>query len=421
MKAVGLITEYNPMHFGHIHHLNESMLKSGADVSIVVMSGNYVQRGEPAIIDKYSRAAAAIDAGVNLVVELPVYYALSSAEDFAKGAVFTLEALKCENVVFGSEYGRIDSLYDIAAILANEPAEYKLHLKDYLSKGLSFPKARENAIKNIAGQDYFDILGNPNNILGIEYIKTIIKYSLNIKPLTIKRIISSYNETEINKDEVVQSATALRAIINKEKDLSLLKAMLPYSMYENIKNGFNISTPVNADDFSLILNYKLSEIFNRNNNNKEQVTKELCSYIDVTNDIANRIYTKFTGTHSFSQFGMLLKSKSYTLSRINRCLMHIIIDITTETKNKFDIQTNVPYVRILGFDKKGQDYLGSIKKSITTPLITKTADYSGLLKEDIYATSVYNQVCCNKFRSDSSLSKEERIKDEFRRGIYIKK
>ena len=206
MKAVGLITEYNPLHTGHIYHMNKAKEITGADCCIAVMSGNFVQRGEPAVVNKYLRCAAAIEAGVNLCIELPSYYAVSSAENFADGAVKLLNSLMCNYVVFGSECGDIDILYNAADILINEPESYRTELKSLLSNGLSFPAARQTALVNYittstsnsskkttthlhdkSQQEIVSALSSPNNILGIEYIKSIIKHDFKLKPFTMTR------------------------------------------------------------------------------------------------------------------------------------------------------------------------------------------------------------------------------------------
>ena len=212
MKAVGLITEYNPLHNGHIHHLNAAKELTGADLAVCVMSGNFVQRGEPAIIDKYNRAKAAIDSGVNLVVELPTYYALSSAEWFATGATLTLDALKVDSFVFGSECDNITLLSQCADILFREPDDYKAELKNNLANGNSFPKARHMALSKIYGKELTNVCESPNNILGIEYIKSVKKLGLAIKPKTIKRIEAGYHDGSLDNATIsgIASATAIR-------------------------------------------------------------------------------------------------------------------------------------------------------------------------------------------------------------------
>ena len=318
MKAVGLITEYNPLHNGHIYHLNRAREISGADVVIAVMSGNFVQRGEPAIIDKYSRAKAAIDSGINLIVELPTFYALSSAENFARGAVLTLESLKADCIVFGSECGDISALEKCADIFLNEPDDYRAHLQADVAAGLSYPKSRRNALENTYGKSLADITDTPNNILGIEYIKAIKQYALSIKPFTAKRIETGYHDTSL--DNTIASATAIRKgildILQNGDDC--LSSYMPKPMADAVKDSLNICTPIVPHDFSSILNYKISLIMLKCNNKKTEFCKELCRYIDVTPDIANRLYAVHKDNMTFSDYADALKNKQYTMTRIIR-------------------------------------------------------------------------------------------------------
>ncbi len=411
MKAVGLITEYNPLHNGHIHHLTASKELTGAEVAVCVMSGNFVQRGEPAIIDKYSRAKAAIESGINLVVELPTYYALSSAEWFATGSVLTLDALKTDSLVFGSECGNIDALSKCADILLNEPVEFKDTLKAALALGNSFPKARHMALSQVYGEELAAVCDSPNNILGIEYIKAIKQFNCSIVPETIKRIESSYHDTTLTKDTElgIASATAIRNGITQH--INNLSEYMPVAMSATFDEYIGKTSPVLPDHFSTILNYKISEIMYRSLHNKDRFSYELCQYIDVTGDLANRLFSIHRDGMSFSEYAEALKNKQYTMTRINRVLMHIILGLTVNLKAKYE-SGKIPYIRILGMDKKGQDYLNSVKKKIETPMIIKPANYKDLLSEDLYAVSVYNQTISATYGTTPI--------DEYRQGIYIK-
>lgn len=413
LKAVGLITEYNPFHNGHVYHLNKSLELSGADVAVAVMSGNFVQRGEPAVTDKYSRCAAAVNSGVNLVVELPSYYALSSAEGFAAGAVKTLSALGADFMAFGSECGDIEKLKKIAEILADEPEEYKNDLKKYISAGASFPEARCMALKNLLPEnaEIAAMLESPNNILGIEYLKEIIRRSHKIIPITFPRHIAGFHDTDFHS--AFASASAIRLALEEKPDNpeeSRLNSVLPQSMYDIIHENLNKKCPVFTDDFSTLLSYRLSLIFHLNGYDKTKVCEALCEYSDVSADLANRIFSNFTGEESISSLISKIKTRQYTYSRVSRCLMHILLEIKASDASKY---SDAPYIRVLGFDKKGQDYLRQIKKTCPVPVITKTAGFRELLSQDIYRSGVYNQILRQKFGYCA--------KDEFRNGIYIRK
>lgn len=418
MKAVGLITEYNPFHNGHLHHLHEALRITGADVSIAVMSGDFVQRGEPAIIDKYARSQAAIDCGVNLVVELPVYYALSSAEGFADGAVRTLDALSADALVFGSEAGTLKPLKQISEVLISEPEEYRICLKKNLADGISFPAARQKALSALLGEETAQVLTQPNNTLGIEYLKALQKHRLTIRPHTICRQGTGYNSHILTGD--LPGASALRELLYRPQSADSFQNntgydaadWMPHEMLIHFFRQQHKSCPVTADDVSLFLTYRLSQIFYECNAQKDLICRELCSYPDLSADLAGRILQSFHGTQTFTELADTVKSRQYTRSRINRCLMHIVLGITNIQKNKFEGKT-VPYLRILGFDAIGQNYLNHIKKKCPVPLITKTADYKELLREDIHAASLYNQIVLNRYNCV--------LTDEFRRGIYVKK
>lgn len=413
MKAVGLVTEYNPLHNGHLYHIRESVEMTKADVCIAVMSGNFVQRGEPAIIDKYSRCQAAVESGINLLVELPSYYALSSAEMFADGAVKILAALGVSSMVFGSECGDISLLKRIAELLVLEPENYKELLKKNLSTGQTFPKARQNALERVMEQSFDTLLSSPNNILGIEYLKAILKRNANIIPYTLLRKGAGYHALKVEAGETFSSAAAVREQIYKQtKNCKIFDTAIPNSMKTILQSRLQVSAPVLLDDFTPLLNYKLLEICSECYQNKNLIAKRLSSYVDITLELGNRIATCFTGMDTFSELILKIKSRQYTYSRIARCLMHILLNIQKTGALRYEA-AQAPYIRILGFDEKGQKYLSSIKKNCPVPIITKTADYKELLRDDIYCASVYNQVVFQKYGYQ--------LKDEFRQGIYIKK
>lgn len=397
MSTVGLITEYNPFHNGHLYHLDNSKKITGADTTICVMSGSYMQRGEPAIIDKYTRASMAIANGVNLLLELPTYYACSSAEFFSYGGIMTLEALGVDYVCFGSECGDIAILSYIAELLLNEPEQLSRSIKDKVSIGLSYPKARNDALVEYFNQTEceFDktelemVLKSPNNVLGIEYVKTIKKYHLSIQPYTIKRIGSSYNDTAIYNN--TPSASAIRNYFHStEHDHNQMKDTMPLNVYQTLQSALSNKFPVSFNDFSFMLNTKLKFII-------QQDTNQLIKYLDVTHELANRIVNNFTGFQSFTELTELIKNKNLTYTRVCRCLMHILLEITDTKANEYFHTGEIPYIRILGFDKIGQAYLNNIKHICSTPIITKTADHKELLKDDVFATDLYNMVVFEKF------------------------
>ena len=431
MNITGLIVEYNPFHNGHIYHLQKSLEKTNADASIAVMSGNFIQRGEPALFDKFSRAKAAVESGVDLVVELPSIYASQSAELFAKGSVSLLNSLGCVNsICFGSEEGNIDALYLIASILCLEPQEFKEKLSSYLGEGMLFPTARNKALFDYINSPDFsfgdnfndidlseerlnNILSSSNNILGIEYIKQLISLKSDIKPFTIGRIHSEYNSEEISGN--INSATAVRKklyeiISSKENNSSdideLIKSIqtstditnsIPEStlnmITSNIEKGF---LPMYPEYFFETL---ISTII--------RDKKNLESYFDISEGIENKIFKAALVAKNYDELLNLVKSKRYTMTRIKRCLNNILLGITKDDMELAKGINTIPYVRILAFNSKGREIIREIKKSSEIKIINKFSEvehfmddknFKFLIENDIKCTDIYNTIYYKKNR-----------------------
>ena len=401
MKAVGLVTEYNPFHNGHLYHLNKAMELTGADISVAVMSGDFVQRGEPAVLDKYTRTSMALNSGVNLVVELPVNYALSSAESFAAGALKVLDYVKADSIAFGSESGDIERLSKLAHILCdNEDTLYK-EISKYTANGISYAAARQKTVEKLTDKDTAAMLTSSNNILAVEYLKAIIKNNYAIKPYTIQRQGDSYNDTDIRSEYA--SATALRENLKADN----------ISEYIPVKVGLILSSNTNyiyPDDITEALFTRLLDILFASNYDKNVFIENVMQYPDVSKEIAGRLYksamdmiTRIVPQRSESKdnwafsFGSLcehIKTKEVPLSRIKRALVRITLGLDKKHMEKY---SNAPYIRVLGFDKKGQEYLSYIRKTVEVPLITKTADYKEILLDDIHAANIYNMIVAGKY------------------------
>lgn len=389
MKIVGLIAEYNPFHNGHQYHIEKAKEITGADAVIVVMSGNFVQRGAPAIMPKHLRAEMAIKAGASLVLELPVCYATGTAEQFAYGAVSILNSLGCiDAICFGSECGDINILSDLAKILCAEPHEYRESLQMFLRNGLSFPLARQKAIETICSNSSIaHLLERPNNILGIEYIKALYRLNSKIKPYTIQRVSSQYHDMDLQEE--FSSATALRQVIG-ENSIRGLVGQIPNDNISLFQNNYQKRYPIFTNDFSLLLKYRLL------NETKSSLTE----YADVSEELANRIYNQRNEYIDFEQFCELLKTKELTYSRICRALLHILLGI------KKSDYTDIQYARVLGFRKGDSDVLTVIKNASAIPLLTKltaTKDLSDsavqMLNQDIYTSNLYESVVTDKFKT----------------------
>ena len=401
MKAVGLVTEYNPFHNGHLYHLNKAMELTGADISVAVMSGDFVQRGEPAVLDKYTRASMALNSGVNLVVELPVNYAVSSAESFAAGALKVLDYIKADSIAFGSESGNIERLSKLAHILCdNEDTLYK-EISKYTANGISYAAARQKVVEKLTDKDTAAMLTSSNNILAVEYLKAIIKNNYAIKPYTIKRQGDSYNDTDIRSEYA--SATALRGNLKADN----------ISKYIPVKAGLILSSNTNyiySDDITEALFTRLLDILFASSYDKNVFIENVMKYPDVNKEIAGRLYksamdmitrtvphragSKDNEAFSFGSLCEHIKTKEVPLSRIKRALVRITLGLDKKHMEKY---SNAPYIRVLGFDKKGQEYLSYIRKTVEVPLITKTADYKEMLLDDIHAANIYNMIVAGKY------------------------
>ena len=401
MKAVGLVTEYNPFHNGHLYHLNKAMELTGADISVAVMSGDFVQRGEPAVLDKYTRTSMALNSGVNLVVELPVNYAVSSAESFAAGALKVLDYVKADSIAFGSESGDIERLSKLAHILCdNEDTLYK-EISKYTANGISYAAARQKVVEKLTDKDTAAVLTSSNNILAVEYLKAIIKNNYAIKPYTVQRQGDSYNDTDIRSEYA--SATALRENLKADN----------ISEYIPVKAGLILSSNTNyiyPDDITEVLFTRLLDILFASNYDKNVFIENVMQYPDVSKEIAGRLYksamdmitrtvpqrseSKDNGVFSFGSLCEHIKTKEVPLSRIKRALVRITLGLDKKHMEKY---ANEPYIRVLGFDKKGQEYLSYIRKTVEVPLITKTADYKEMLLDDIHAANIYNMIVAGKY------------------------
>ena len=387
-KVLGIISEYNPFHNGHLYHLIKSKKITNAEYTIAVIGGNFTQRGNASLLDKWSKTEMALLNGIDLVIELPLLYSISSAENFAEGAIKILDSLQIvDTISFGTETSDINILNRFADILYNEPKEYKALLSHELSKGMSYPKARENALMLYLNdiRRFAPILSSPNNILGIEYLKALKKYKSNIAPLSIQRIKSGYND--INFSGNIASATAIRnLILNHEyKDLNKILPISSYSILkENIKKGHIVR---DISNFDKIILYKLRNMSIEEISNLPDVSEGLEYSIKKAADSCNTIYELIN----------IVNSKRYTKTRLQRILLYALLDVT-----KKDIQISkkvIPYIRILGFNEKGKYIVSQISRNKNKlNLITSVKKFNDqntnknlqlMLQKDINATNTY--------------------------------
>ena len=418
MNITGIIAEYNPFHNGHLYQLERARVDTSADYVIVVLSGDFVQRGAPAILDKYVRTQMALECGADLVLELPVCYAASSAEYFSMGAVSLLDKLGCVNYLsFGSECGNVKELLDIASIIIEETPAYREALNLYLRQGMHFAQANAKAVSAqfADSTSIEEVLSSPNNTLGIAYLKALFKRSSQIQPHTIKRQLSDYHDT----DAGALSASAVRrsllssAAKSYEQPMAQtspeLQNQIPASVFAALLSAYGKSYPIQEDDFSVQLVYRLRSLFAeaaQTSANKNDIALCLTEYADVSEDLAYRIYTSVSQYESFSQFCLLLKSKELTYSRISRALLHILLGIKKSRLDTFVQDDYISYARILGFRKEATPLFSEIKTNSKIPLISKLADAQKLLSTpayqmllaDIHAADLYEQTACMKYR-----------------------
>ena len=362
--ATGIIAEYNPIHKGHMYHINETKKITDNDI-VVIMSGNFVQRGEPAMTDKHTRAKMALRNGVSLVIELPVEYATGSADVFAKGAVNILDATGIiDTLSFGSEQGSTDIFDKISDILNNEANTFKELIKNYLNSGLSYPSARTKALEEYMSLN-LDFMNRSNNILALEYIRQLKKLNSSIKPVTVERIVSEYNSRSLSGE--ISSASAIRQAL-LDKDISALDS-IPENCIDLIKDK---KIP-QLNDYTSILSYILCT----------RSPSEISEYADITEGLENRILN--TEFNSIDELITKTKTKRYTYSKLQKAILHIILGIT-----KKDQQADPKYIRVLGFRKDKKYLLKELTEKASLPVIMNVKENENLLKRETIATDIYN-------------------------------
>lgn len=388
MKTVGLITEYNPFHNGHAYHIQKAKELTRADYVVVIMSGNFVQRGTPAFLDKYTRAEIAVKHGADLILELPVIFSCGSAEYFAKGAIFMLNRTGIvDSICFGTENATVPDLMQAAKILLEEPEDFQVTLKSALKSGLSYPAARMSAMKYYA-PEYAYTIASPNNLLGIEYMKALLLQKSSMQPYTLSRIHAGYHDT--SAETRLYSATALRTIQANEELLSSLGEIDPLYEIE-----FGKTFPVENRDFDLIFGSKLLDCC---------MNHTLTDYPDISEALARTIEKNIHTYTGIDDFISQLKTKNLTYTRISRCMLHVMLDIRTSVIEEALAQNKPDFAQVLAFSQKGTALLGDIQKHL--PLLIKgtdvkfknevSSDYL-LLKQNRYADQLYRMVVRHKY------------------------
>ena len=415
MKTVGIIAEFNPFHNGHKYLIEESKKRTDADYCIVVMSGDFVQRGFPAVADKFTRALSALNSGADLVLELPSYYSLGSAEYFAGGAVSLLNKLgSVDCLCFGSESENLDILSDIANILNEESESFKRNIKENTKNGSSYAASRENAViaellasnPSLCDSDQKDdikkALTFPNSILAIEYLRALKKTNSKLSPVLIKRIGENYHSENISD---YSSATAIRNSIIKTDAgnpslPSAVKNTMPEDAFDLLNDRFQNGEYLREEILDKLLYYKLLQ--NKNN---------LTQFLDVNESLSNKICKNLDNYKTFSDFCDILKSKDLSYTRISRSLMHILLDIRTDNMQMYKKDGFTSFIRILAQKKSSSPLLANIGENSEIPVLNRLKDAEKLLdplsmqlfNENLAASKIYNLICNRKNIGEFSL------------------
>lgn len=369
MQKVGVIAEYNPFHNGHLYHLNKVKEMFPKASLILILIGNFTQRGEISIINKWDKTSIALKYGYDLIIELPFLISTSSANYYARGAIDILNKLKCDYLVFGSETNDVELLKKLVNI-TNDNKAYQDKIKYYLNQGYNYPKSCSLALKDISKV----VIDKPNDVLALEYVRSIINTNSSIKPISIKRT-NDYHEEKINKN--ITSASAIRKNIN---NIELLNKVMPNNVIKHI-------TKLDYNKYFNLIKYQIISSDN------------LSEYLDVDEGIENRIKKVINEVDNLNDLILRIKSKRYSYNKIQRMLLHIVCKI-----KKQDNDLKIKYIRVLGFSLNGKKILKEIKNDIKMPIITKyKKEYNSLFKTDIKASAIYsllsNYDIKNEFRS----------------------
>ena len=381
-NVVGLIVEYNPFHNGHLHHIQEIDRLFEDNIKIAVMSGDYVQRGEPSLINKFEKTKIALSQGVDIVIELPAFYSTQSAEIFAKGSINLLNKLSCSHIVFGSESNDLEKLKRIATISMTK--EFELSLREFLAEGLSYPTAFSKAL--------FDEKLGSNDILALEYLKAIKAINPKIEAYCIKREKTGYYDDE--KDNFA-SATHIRKILldyNKKKEdkLNKIKNLVPEFSYKILEENFGVFSCLS--DFYDLIKYNII----KNHSNLKNIQ-------DLEVGLENRLYKYSLENLKFEDFFNKVLTKRITISRLQRILLHSLFNLTETITEK--VKNKIPFVKILGFSTKGQEYLNYLKKSDNyseRKILTSNRNLKEILNEEEIELFNFNELCSQIYRIKSS-------------------
>ena len=416
MKILGIIAEYNPFHKGHEYQIKKAKEISGADYIIAIMSGNYVQRGAPAIFDKSIRTKMALNAGIDAVFEIPALFSTASANDFAGYGISLLKILGADFISFGAENDNYKLLDTVAKVLTDK--EQELAVKKHMEAGLNYAKARHNAILEELKESKEDIneieniLASPNNILAIEYLKSIRINNVAIKPVIIGRSGSGYHEKEIEENKF-SSATAIRKLVSESNSdifIESIKTAIPEVNIDLIEK----SRPVFDDDFLFTVQRSILDKLSKG--------EDLSAYCDVSKELANTVEKNILELEnkSYSDFILKLKSKNFTYTRISRAIFHLLLNHKKNMLEDIKSEKNMAaYPLFLGFKKEASELLSELKKRSELPIVSKISNAKDILspvslkifEDNIYADFLYNSIYFEKYG--------EKLCNPYRRNVVM--
>ncbi|WP_026581522.1 nucleotidyltransferase [Bacillus sp. J33] len=379
MDAVGVIVEYNPFHNGHAYHLDQAKQASGAEIAIAAMSGNFLQRGEPALISKWKRTEMALKAGADIVFELPYQFAGQQADIFASGAVSILEAAGCSSLCFGSESGNIDSFHQTLSFLEKQNDAYHSRVKFHLGKGFSYPKATSLAFGDLQPNGDLIDLSKPNNILGFQYLKAAKSQKASMKLLTVARKNAGYHDEQFSSDTIASATSIRKALFAGNGEIEAIRQYVPETTYSGLIEYKELFGSFHQwEDYWPFLKYRLIHL----------LPEQLRNIYEIEEGLEHRLLSAAMRSESFQQFMEEIKTKRYTWTRLQRACVHIL---TNTSKEEMPSEPGkAAYLRLLGMSSKGRNYLNKHKADFPVPLISRvSSEVANLLHLDIKATRVY--------------------------------
>jgi len=403
MQAVGLVTEYNPFHNGHLHHLRESLRVTGAEASVAVMSGHFLQRGEPAMVDKWIRTEMALANGVDLVFELPFAFACNSAPHFAMGAVQTLDALGVvDSLCFGSEAGDLAELTRVATVLVERQEEIESLTAARLRDGVNYPVARSEVLVGLLPEVPAEILNSPNNILGIEYLKALYSTNSRIQPSTIKRLGAGYHDTDATAQ--IASATGIRRMIAEGEEA---ESLLPQPCRKVLDGALRAGRSLDTGRLFVALQSQML-----------QESETLNEIYLVDDGIDRRLALAALKAGSFDELVSGIKSRQWTLTRIQRILMYVLLQVKAVEMKAF-MQTGPLYLRLLGSSARGRKILAQARRRKKLPIIADPARATNTLRKFYRNRSAYQQLAEEMLRLDLRATRIYGLLQGERSGEYL--